>query len=81
MATKSKPLLWLQLIVSALIVAWLSYDFFLTLFNGMTYTLRFDSQIPFKGNAFPFLIAVVVKLGFYYFLVKVLRDCFKALRK
>ena len=80
MAIKSKSLNWLQLIISALILAWLSYDFFHTLFNGVTYTLRLDSQIPFHGNALPFLIAVVIKLGFYYFSVKVLKECIKNLK-
>jgi len=80
MASKSKPLLWLQILIAVIAIAWFSYDFFHTLFNGMTYTLRFDSRINYSDNAAPFIIAVVIKLGFYYFFIWLLRDCLKKLK-
>jgi len=78
--TKSKEMIYLQLIIGLIAVAWFSYDFFHTLFNGMTYTLRFDNQISISQNAFAFSIAVIIKLAVFTFFIWLVRDCFKKLK-
>ena len=80
MASKSKPLLWLQIFIAALAIAWLSYDFFHTVFNGVTYKLRFDDKLHYSQNAFAFFIAVGIKLAVYYFFIWLIRDCLKKLK-
>ena len=81
MASKSKPLIWIQLLIATVAIAWFSYDFFHTIFNGMTYTLRFDSRLSYNDNAFAFFIAVAIKLGVFAFFIWLFRDCLRRIRK
>ena len=78
--TQSKTSLLVQLIVAALVLAWFSYDFFHTLFNGLTFTLRFDSQIAYSQFPIPFVMAVAIKLAVVTFFVWVFKDCIKKLK-
>lgn len=78
--TKSAGLLWLQIIIGMIVIAWLSYDFFHTVFNGVTYKLRFDDRLYFSQNAFAFFIAVAIKLGIYAFFIWLICDCLKKLK-
>lgn len=80
MASKSKTLIWIQLLIATIAVLWYSYDFFHTLFNGMTYKLRFDSQLSYSDNAFAFGIAVVIKLGVFAFFIWLFKDCLSKLK-
>ena len=73
MASKSKPLIYLQVLIAVVAITWFSYDFFHTIFNGVTYKLRFDSQLHYDDNAFAFFIAVGIKLAIFllfYLVVK-----------
>ena len=79
-APKSKTLLMIQLVIGIVAVIWFSYDFFHTIFNGRTYTLRFDSQLHFGDNALAFFIAVLIKLGVFGFFVWLIRDCLRGLK-
>ena len=79
--SKSNVLIYLQLLFGIVAAAWFSYDFFHTVFNGLTYTLRFDSQLHYSGNAFAFFIAVIIKLGVFGFFIWLIRDCLRKLKK
>ena len=80
MASKSKPLIWIQIIIAAIAILWFSYDFFHTLFNGLTYTLRFDSQLKYSDNKFAFFIAIAIKLAVFYFFIWLMKDCLRKLK-
>ena len=78
---KSKALIWVQLIIGVIVVAWLSYDFFQTLFNGVTYKLRLNEQLYFSQHPFVFIVTVGIKLGAYAFFIWLVRDCISKLKK
>ena len=77
---KSTRVLWLQIIIGIIVLAWFAYDFFHTLFNGATYTLRFDQQLYFNENAIAFIIAMAIKLAFVAFCIWLVRDCYIKLK-
>ena len=79
-STKSKLLLWIQLLVAVIAIAWLSYDFFHTVVNGMTYKLRFDEQLSFSQYPFAFVFAVAIKLAVFAFFIWLFRDCWRKLK-
>ena len=81
MASKSNTLIYIELLIGIVAVAWFSYDFFHTLFNGLTYTLRFDSQLRFSENAVAFFIAVGIKLAVFGFFIWLVRDCYRKIKK
>ena len=77
---KSKFLIWVQIVIGAIAVAWFSYDFFHTFVNGLTYTLRFDARIEFSQSSAAFVVAVLIKLLVYGFFLWLIKDCFKKLK-
>ena len=78
---KSNALMWIQLLIGVIVVAWLSYDFFHTLFNGVTYKLRQNGQLHFSQHPFVFIVTVGIKLAVYAFFVWLVRDCVSKLKK
>lgn len=79
--SKSKFLLGLQLVIGVIVVAWLSYDFFYTLTQGITYKIRLNDTLSFSQYPFVFIVTVVIKLLVYGFFLWLIRDCFKSLRQ
>lgn len=80
-STKSNVLIWVQIMIAVMLIAWLSYDFFHTVFNGVTYKLRLNDQLYFSQHPFVFIVTVGIKLALYAFCFWLVRDCFKKLKK
>ncbi len=78
--SSSKFMLWLQTIISVIVISWLSYDFFHTVFSGVTYKLRLNDTLYFNQHPFVFVITVGIKLAVYTFFVWLFRDCVRQLR-
>ena len=78
---KSKFLLGLQIAIGIIVVAWLSYDFFYTFTQGITYKIRLNDTLSFNQHPVVFTITVLLKLCIYGFFIWLIRDCFKSLKK
>ena len=79
--TKSTVLLVLQLFIGITIIAWLSYDFYFTLIEGVTYKIRLNDTLDIRVHPFVFIITVSIKLFIYSFFIWLVRDCYRKLRK
>lgn len=79
--TKSMGLLWLQIIIAIIVLAWLSYDFYFTLIDGVTYKIRLNDTLDIRENPIVFIITVALKLLIYGFFIWLVRDCYRKFRK
>ena len=69
----------LLILVPGMIVAWLTYDFYHAIVNGVTYKLRVNGTLDFRQYPFIFIFTVVLKLVFYVFMLSFIRDGFSTL--
>ena len=67
------------ILIPGLIVAWLSYDFYHTIVNGVTYKLRVNGTLDFNQYPLIFIFTVVLKLLFFVFMLSLIRDGFRIL--
>ena len=79
--TELTGLLWLQIAIAIIIIAWLSYDFYFTLINGVTYKIRLNDTLDIREHPLVFIITVALKLSIYGFFIWLVRDCYRKLRK
>ncbi len=70
----------LLILIPGMIVAWLSYDFYHTIVDGVTYKLRVNGTLDFKQYPFIFIFTVILKLVFYVFMLSLIRDGLRVLR-
>ncbi|MEB8433563.1 hypothetical protein OO007_15085 [Cocleimonas sp. KMM 6892] len=70
----------LMILIPGMIVAWLSYDFYHTIVNGVTYKLRVNGTLDFSEYPFIFIFTVVLKLVFYVFMLSFIRDGFRVFK-
>lgn len=75
----TKRNLWLlaQVLVSALIIIWLSIDFYNSLFHGVTRPLRITGEILFGENPVVFIFVMAIKVAVYGFFIHLINDCYK----
>lgn len=71
----------LLILIPGMIVAWLSYDLFLTITQGETFKIRMNDKLQFSQYPFIFLLTVAIKLAFYVFMLVLIKDGIKLLRK
>ncbi len=69
----------LLILIPGMIVAWLSYDFYHTIVDGVTYKLRVNGTLDFDQYPFVFIFTVVLKLVFFVFMLSLIRDGFRTL--
>ncbi|PID33855.1 MAG: hypothetical protein CR955_00385 [Thiotrichales bacterium] len=69
----------LLILIPGAIVAWLSYDFYHTLVDGVTYKLRVNGTLDFEEYPYIFIFTVILKLVFYVFMFSLIRDGFRVL--
>lgn len=70
----------LLILIPGMIVAWLSYDFYHTIVDGVTYKLRVNGTLEFKEYPFIFIFTVIMKLVFFVFMLSLIRDGYRVLR-
>ena len=70
----------LLILIPGIIVAWLSYDFYHTIVDGVTYKLRVNGTLDFNQYPFVFIFTAVLKLIFYVFMLSFIRDGFRVFR-
>ena len=69
----------LLILIPGMIVVWLSYDFYHTIVDGVTYKLRVNGTLDFREYPFIFIFTVVLKLVFYVFMLSSISDGFRTL--
>ena len=69
----------LLILIPGMIVAWLSYDFYHTVVDGVTYKLRMNGTLDFSEYPFIFIFTVILKFVFYVFMLSFIRDGFRIL--
>ena len=72
--------LFAQVLVSILIIAWLSVDFYNSIFHGVTLPLRMSGEILISENPVVFILVVAIKLAVYGFFIHLVYDCYKQFR-
>jgi len=77
---KSKVLLWFQIAIAIIVIAWLSYDFYFTLIDGVTYKVRLNDTLDIREHPLVFIITIALKLLVYGFFIWLFHDCYQSLK-
>ncbi len=69
----------LLILIPRMIVAWLTYDFYHTIIDSVTYKLRVNGTLDFRQYPFIFLFTVILKFAFFVFMLTFNRVGFRML--